>query len=245
MEELWRVAETRVGEFDGAAEAYDRFRPRYPDAIFDAIVGAVDPCRTAVEVGAGTGIATAALAKRGLRVTTVEPSPSMIAIAQSKRIPDVSFVCGRFEDWPVSGPVDVVAAFNSWHWVDPAVAVAKAVNVLRRGGLLALVWTEVVEYGRPPFDQRLTDLGVPLGGGSSVAACRSHVEVDPHFNAPTVVRCRFQRTLDATTFVAVRRTYGGTRDQQTDTAIRELIDEEFGGSVTKIEEAVAYLYARR
>lgn len=169
----------------------------------------------------------------------------MAAIARSKRMPAVRFFGGRFEDWPASDPVDLVAAFNSWHWVDPAVAIAKAADVLRSDGLLALVWTEVIQYGQHPFDQRLEYLGAPMVSGDRVAACRSRVDAAAEFRFLRVARCRFERTLDATTFVAVLRTYDRTRDDQSDAAIRTLIDEEFGGSVTKIEEAVAYLYLRK
>src|SRR5690349_24517239 len=55
------LANVRARSFGAAAADYDRYRPRYPDQLVDDVV-AVVPGRRVVEVGAGTGIATAAFA---------------------------------------------------------------------------------------------------------------------------------------------------------------------------------------
>ena len=52
--------------FGEIADLYDRVRPGYPEAVFDAVAGAVPDPRSALEAGAGTGHATAALAERGI-----------------------------------------------------------------------------------------------------------------------------------------------------------------------------------
>lgn len=227
------------------------YRPRYPDSVFDAILSEISTTQevlAAVEVGAGTIIATLPLVERGVQVTAIEPSPAMAAIATARlgsRSRAEVFV-GRFEDWPASPPVDLVAAFNSWHWVDPSSAVPKAAALLRPGGNLALIWTDVVQHGQAPFERRLGELGVPVGSVfDQVTACLEQVNSDCRLLAPVVTRCRFERELDADTFVAVRNTYGGGCSGETDSLIRSLINDEFGGTIIKSEETVAYLYRRR
>jgi hypothetical protein len=42
-------------------------------------------------------------------------------------------------------------------------------------------------------------------------------------------------------FVAVRNTYGGSHNPDTDDLIRALINDKFGGTVTKVEAAVVHL----
>ena len=54
----------------------------------------------------------------------------------------------------------------------------------------------------------------------------------------------FERTLDAETFVAVTKTYGGDRTIEQYEAIERIINDDFGGSITKVEDAVLYLAAR-
>jgi hypothetical protein len=46
-----------------------------------------------------------------------------------------------------------------------------------------------------------------------------------------------ERTMDAHTFVAVTRTYGGPHSDERDTAPIWLIDRELGGTITKVEDA--------
>jgi hypothetical protein len=58
------------------------------------------------------------------------------------------------------------------------------------------------------------------------------------------LRHRFSRTLDAGTYVAVSHTYGGVLSPDQDDVVRRVIDEEFGGSVTKVEDAAVYLTRR-
>ncbi|HEX5096633.1 MAG TPA: hypothetical protein VFX21_11490, partial [Acidimicrobiia bacterium] len=56
--------------FGEVADQYDRARPGYPDAAFDAVVeyAPVRPGDRVLEVGAGTGKATTSMLARGLDV---------------------------------------------------------------------------------------------------------------------------------------------------------------------------------
>ena len=159
MPTLWRIAQERRAEFDARALEYDRYRPRYPESLFDDIVelGGLKRGAAAVEIGAGTGIATAPLADRGLRVTALEPAPAMAAVGVARLRDRARFVVGRFEDWTPEEQVQLVVACNAWHWVDPGIGVQLAARLLPPGGSLALVWTEIVSWGQEPFEDLLTD----------------------------------------------------------------------------------------
>ena len=67
----------------------DRYRPRYPNDLFDDIVelGELKPGAKTIEIGAGTGIATGPLMSRGLQVIAIEPGPAMSAIAAGSSAP--------------------------------------------------------------------------------------------------------------------------------------------------------------
>ncbi len=249
MSDLWRLAARRSKEFDAEAVAYDRYRPHYPEEIFDDIMelGELSPGAEAIEIGAGTGIGTAALVAHGLRVTAIEPSSSMRELAQEKVGDTAQFVAGRFEDWPATEGVDLIVAFSAWHWVEPGKGIDLAADLLSPGGALAVAWTEVVSWGEGNFEDRLAEVtGSPWP--KQVEAMRTSLEpirADPRFEEFTGRQHRFQRVLDAASFIALTRTYPGFHTAKRDEQFQHIIDNEFGGAVTRVEDAVLYLTRRR
>lgn len=243
------MATDRSQVFNAMAGVYDRYRPRYPAGLFDDIMelAELEPEAKAIEIGAGTGIATGPLISRGLQVVAIEPALAMSTLAREKFGDRARFVDGRFEDWPESEKVALIAAFNAWHWVEPERGTSLASRLLPPGGSLALVWTDVVSWGENDFEARLvqvTDSPWPKRP-DLVAAPLDPIRSDRRFHDFTVRHHRIERTLDAETFVAVTRTYGGDHTVERNRLIRQLIEIEFGGAVTKVEDAVLYLARRR
>jgi len=116
---------------------YDRARPRYPEAMVDAIVSA-SPGPDLLDVGCGTGIAARQFQAAGCRVLGVDVDARMAEFARGTGVP---VEVAAFEAWdPAGRTFDAVVAGQTWHWVDPVAGAAKAGSVLRTGGLLALFW---------------------------------------------------------------------------------------------------------
>jgi SAM-dependent methyltransferase len=89
-----------------------------------------------LDVGCGTGIVARQLRDAGATVLGVEPDARMAAFARAS---GVDCEVATFETWdPAGRGFDAVTAGQSWHWIDPAIGTAKAAEVLRPGGLLAL-----------------------------------------------------------------------------------------------------------
>jgi SAM-dependent methyltransferase len=247
--DLWEQSSEASDRFGAQALAYDRYRPRYPEAVFDDILGVADTTAgtEVIEIGAGTGIATEPLVRRGLSVTAIEPSPEMAALAKAKIGDRGSVFVGRFENYLAPGQVRLVTAFNAWHWVEPEAAVNQIAACLGPGGSLALVWTEVVSWGQEPFEERLAQICGQrwVKRMDHVDRSMSPIHDDPRFEDHLVLHHVFERTLDASTFIEVTRTYGGQRTDKQCEAMARVIDEEFGGSVTKVEDAALYIWRRR
>ena len=124
--------------FDQQAEAYDRVRPTYPDAVIDELLGPVPAGLDVLDVGCGTGIASRQIAQRGAKVLGVELAPRMAEIARGHGV-DVE--TAAFEAWGAAGRTfDRVTSAQAWHWLDLPMATAKAASVLRPGGKLCLIW---------------------------------------------------------------------------------------------------------
>jgi SAM-dependent methyltransferase len=132
------LAQERSKLFGQQAEAYDRFRPTYPDDVFDELLGPVPAVLDVLDVGCGTGIASRQMAQRGAKVLGVELGSQMAEIARGHGV-DVE--TAAFEGWDAAGRTfDRVTSAQAWHWLDLPIATAKAASVLRPGGRLGLIW---------------------------------------------------------------------------------------------------------
>jgi SAM-dependent methyltransferase len=140
------VAEHRDRErlrqtFGAVAELYDRARPEYPPVIFDdlAELAGLGPGSRVLEIGPGTGKATAELARRGYAVTGIELSPELAEIAR-RNVPHAEIEVGDFETWePREAGFDAVLAFAAFHWIAPELREAKPARLLGPGGALAVI----------------------------------------------------------------------------------------------------------
>ncbi|MFG2883838.1 class I SAM-dependent methyltransferase [Streptomyces sp. NPDC048297] len=133
----------RAHSFNAAAAQYAANRPAYPPALFDAVEelsGRPLAGARVVDVGAGTGIATALLHERGAEVLAVEPGEGMAAEFR-RALPHIPLVHGNGNALPLADDsADFLTYAQAWHWTDPARSVPEALRVLRPGGALALWW---------------------------------------------------------------------------------------------------------
>lgn len=127
------------------ARGYDSARPPYPQELVERLV-AGRRGTTVLDVGCGTGIAARQLQRAGCVVLGIDPDERMAAYARRRGL-EVEVT--TFEAWEPDGRrFDLLTAAQSWHWIDPAVGVRKAAEVLHPGGRLA-VFGHVFE---PPED---------------------------------------------------------------------------------------------
>jgi SAM-dependent methyltransferase len=139
--------------FGEVAGVYDDVRVGYPAELVDAVLDhAGGTPHRVVDVGAGTGKATAAFRARGVPVTCVEPDPAMAAVLR-QRHPGVEVAVCRFEDWvPPAGGVPVLACAQAWHWIDSARRAELGHRALIPGGTLALFGHEY-RFADPAVEQ--------------------------------------------------------------------------------------------
>jgi SAM-dependent methyltransferase len=127
----------RARSFGTVAEDYDRLRPGPPPAAIRWLLP--DGCATAVDLAAGTGLVSRAVAGQAGRVVAVEPDPRMAAVLRA-RSPGVAVLRGVGEAIPLAdASADAVLISSAWHWLDPARAIPELARVLRAGGRLCVL----------------------------------------------------------------------------------------------------------
>ena len=122
-----------TSRFSDRAGAYSLHRPTYPRGVFDVLLdGLGDPSRLRVaDIGAGTGISSAALAERVAHVLAVEPNAQMRE--RAAQLANVTWYDGTAEQTGLTArSVDLAAAFQAFHWFDPERAFDEFSRIARR-----------------------------------------------------------------------------------------------------------------
>ena len=248
------VREERIG-FDNVPEVYDRARPSYPDALFDdmlAYLGAPEGARLrALEIGPGTGKATASLLARGIEVTAVEIGANLARFLREKfREETLTVINASFEDADVSaGAFDLVVSATAFHWVDPAVRWQKARDALRPGGAVAIIETNQIAsdvdrgfFGHlHPIIQkhRPGEVWDEVPGEDVTPALYRELLANGLFADVELKRYRWDQTYSTEQYADLTRSFGGTQAMDRDAAeamvadICDLVDREYGGSITR------------
>lgn len=144
-----------ASSFDTAAEAYARYRPAYPAELIETLLArsGIGAGAQVLEIGCGTGKATAQLAGRGFDLLALDPGEQLLAVARRELAgdPQIRFACSRFEDWPApSAQFDLVLSAQAFHWLDTAIACPAIARTLKPGGWLALLW-HTDDWGETPI----------------------------------------------------------------------------------------------
>jgi SAM-dependent methyltransferase len=141
---------------DTWARGPERYLPSYPDELFALIRRELRlPTRPAVvDLGAGTGRASLAMAALGWLVTAVEPDRHSLDVLQARATEAGLVVATAVATAEATGldpaSVDLVTAAQSFHWFDQPAALAEMARVVRPGGGTALFWN-VRDRERSPF----------------------------------------------------------------------------------------------
>jgi ubiquinone/menaquinone biosynthesis C-methylase UbiE len=157
--------------FGAIADDYDRLRPGPPPAALDWLLPA--GAGVVVDLAAGTGLVSRALAGRAGHVIAVEPDDRMRSVLAG-RSPGVQVLAGRAEAIPLpDASTDAVLISSAWHWLDLQLAVPEIARVLRDGGRLGVIWTgraTGTPWLRPDEWFRGEDQDAQTGNGAAPAS---------------------------------------------------------------------------
>ena len=254
----------RSRSFDAWALEYDRYRPTYPQAVFDHVAARLSlPADARVaDLGSGTGKAARQMARRGWHVTAVEPGEGMLEVLRSRAAAEelaIEAVLASAEETGLpSASFDLATAAQAFHWFDKPRAVAEMARIVRPGGGAAIFWnaraddrsefllqfTEVTARFLAPehVDRRSRELDVP-----PTLAVSEAFEVDDQR-----VEIAHQVEMDVEDFLALMLTSSQMRlfvdaesREQLNDEVRALAAEHFGGGRLTVDYDVDLYVARR
>ncbi|USP02243.1 class I SAM-dependent methyltransferase [Bartonella taylorii] len=131
-------------KFDGLADDYDRYRPRYPLTLLKTMLLPFKDKKhlSIADVGAGTGIALEGIVKllgNEHQYHAIDLSADMIKQGR-KKFPTVQWYQGRAESLlPQIGEVDLVVAAQAFQWMDRPQLLCAVSRKLRVGGVMAVI----------------------------------------------------------------------------------------------------------
>lgn len=257
----------RLGRtFDRAAHLYQDARPDYPELLVDRLfkVAGLEPGDRVLEVGAGTGKATLPLARRGLRITAIEPGHGLAVQARVNLAGyPVEVVETRFEDWTrPHGEYAAVVAATAWHWVDPDRRYQLAAAAVRPGGHLA---TWGAEHVFPPdgdsFFAEIQEVYDAIGEGLPEGATRPapgqlpdrthEIEASGLFDVVATEHIDWTVDYDAEAYIRLLSTFSGhiamppQHQEQLFSEIRQRLSLRPSGQLRRGWGAVLHVARRR
>lgn len=255
------------GTFDSVAATYHGARPDYPSELFDDLArhAALSDGGRLLEVGCATGKATLPLARRGFRISCLEPGPALAAEARRNLAAfDVELIEAYFEDWepPAPSPYELVFAATAWHWVDPATRYERAWRALRPGGHLAF-WS--AEHHFPAdFDPFFTQIqvvydevnqglppGTPWPPAPQLPDHTDEIAASGYFDVSFVRQYEWEVVYDADGYIALLSTFSGHiamqpwQRERLFAEIRALLADRPDGRVRRHWAAVLHVARRR
>lgn len=244
--------ETLRATFDTVAEQYDTIRPGYPPAAVAELARVAAGGRV-LEIGCGTGQLTVPLARHGLDITAVELGPGLARVARRNLAahPRVEVLVGAFEEVELpDAAFDLVVAATSFKWVSPDVRIARPARLLRPGGALAVLSTEHVAGGTAAFfaavqacyerwDPENTPVGLRLQTPDQLPDPHPDLAAGALFHPVELTRYEHEIEYSTEEYLTLLLTYSNhllmppDRQRGLLACIRALIDEGYGGRITK------------
>ena len=259
------MRERQRRSFEATAEDYDRYRPTYPDALFNDVRTYADlaPDDRVLEVGAGTGRATVRFAEWGNPLVAIEPAPQMAEIARRNVAPfeNVEVLTSRFEDADIElESFGLVTCAQAWHWLDEDTRIPRFADVLYAHGTAAVIANiQVTPEDNLPFWERVQDVyRKHTPGMEHQGPFRTPDDLPEHpllgsdlFYDLKQIGHAWHWTLGTQDYLGLCATHSNKAALDADTraslltGIGELIDAEFDGHVTEHYVALAGLARKR
>lgn len=226
---------------DATLADVERLLPSYPDALFALVSRQLDlpPDPVVVDVGAGSGRASLAMARLGWHVIAVDPDGPSLAVLRARATRDglkLTTLQATAESTGLDGAsADLVVAAQAFHWFDMRRALVEIARITRPAGGTALFWN-VRDRHRSPIVadyNRVLDrygdwehlyLEAELASGRITGDALAHAD---GFGSARLLKLRHGMAMSSEDFVrlALNAPYVRALTQVTQTEFRKEVEE--------------------
>lgn len=142
--------------FSAQSLDYSKFRPHYPDALYDWLADQAPGREAAWDCGTGNGQAALGLAPFFKKVFATDPSASQLA--QATKAANIAYSVGTAENSGLGAKsVDLVTVAQAYHWFQHENFFAEVRRVARAGAVVA-VWSYGLAQFTPEVDASVMKL---------------------------------------------------------------------------------------
>jgi len=131
-----------MGNFEGTALYYDRYRPGVTGEVIETVLGAVPQPTRLLDLGTGTGRILEQFAPHFRDIIAVEPDHDMLKLARKRleRYP-VRFIHATAEEaqLPTGWQASLVTISRAFHWMDRPALLQKLDSIVLPHGVIALL----------------------------------------------------------------------------------------------------------
>lgn len=153
--------------FSDRVENYVKYRPGYPDGIYDLLThnAGLHPDDRIADLGSGTGLLSRLFLEHGHAVLAVEPNAPMRTAAEQAFADQPLFISvdGRAEATTLEPQsIDFLVAGQAFHWFEPEAAKAEGQRILKPSHCAALIWNrrDTSQPFQRAYEELLDEFGI-------------------------------------------------------------------------------------
>ena len=130
--------------FNQLADVYDNNRLDYPEELVKTIIDRANLIieSKVLEIGAGSGKATALFADFGFEIICIEPGADLAEKGKGRfNDKNIKYIVTTFEDYAEPPKYfDAIISAQAFHWISQPIGYEKCSRTLKKDGCLALFW---------------------------------------------------------------------------------------------------------
>lgn len=154
----------RTDLYRGTAAYYDRYRPPYPEPLFDDLCQRLplEGQPRVLDLACGTGQIAFPLAGRAAQVLAVDQEEESVRFGRARAhaggVTNIAWLVGSAETLALRRPVELIAVGNAFHRLNRERVAERMRSWVSSHGAVALLWAETPTQGDQLWQKTLEDL---------------------------------------------------------------------------------------